>query len=61
MNDISNIAGYVSEIAKFLSNYESSKFKEISDRYQTKVPPPLSSQFGKKLPREEAIKEFKIQ
>ena len=40
---VSQIAGYVSEIAKLLANHESREFKEISDRYHAKVPPPLSS------------------
>lgn len=60
MDAISHIAGYVSEIAKLLANHESREFKEISDRYQAKVPPPLSSQFEVKLTREEAIEKFKV-
>ena len=55
------IAGYVSEIAKLLANHERREFKEISDRYHAKVPPPLSSQFETKLPREQAIEKFKVQ
>lgn len=51
-------AGYVEEIKELLLTMSETKMKQIYEKYSSKAPDPMNTQFPDKLSKTEAVKQY---